>query len=106
MRAGWSDGNNETWAFTEIDRSVSAGISMTGVKWNRKNDNMGIAYVISGLSKPHRDYLQAGGEGFMLGDGNLNYAWEQLAELYYSAEMVKDHIYLSAAYQVLTQPRL
>lgn len=104
LRAGWSDGNNETWAFTEIDRSVSGGISMTGAKWKRKKDNLGIAWVVSGLSKPHRDYLRDGGDGFILGDGNLNYAWEHLIEFYYSAELVKDHIYLSAAYQSLLNP--
>lgn len=104
LRAGWSDGNNETWAFTEIDRTISAGITMNGRKWSRNNDNIGLAYVVSGLSKPHRDYLQAGGEGFLLGDGNLNYGFEHLAELYYSAELVKNHIYLSIAYQLLINP--
>lgn len=104
LRAGWSDGNNETWAFTEIDHSISAGISMTGLKWKRNNDNLGIAYVASGLSKPHHDYLQAGGYGFLLGDGNLNYSPEQLAECYYSAELLKDHIYLTATYQLIINP--
>jgi high affinity Mn2+ porin len=104
LRAGWNDGNNETWAFTEIDRTISAGISMTGLKWKRNNDNLGIAYVASGLSRPHRDYLQAGGYGFLLGDGNLNYSPEQLAECYYSAELLKDHIYLTAAYQLIMNP--
>jgi len=104
LRAGWNDGNNETWAFTEIDRTLSAGITMTGEKWSRNNDNIGLAYVVSGLSKPHRDYLQAGGDGFLLGDGNLNYGFEHLTELYYSAELVKNHIYLSLAYQLLINP--
>jgi high affinity Mn2+ porin len=104
LRAGWNDGNNETWAFTEIDRTLSAGITMTGRGWSRNNDNIGLAYVVSGLSKPHREYLQAGGEGFLLGDGNLNYGFEHLAELYYSAELVKNHIYLSLAYQLLINP--
>lgn len=27
LRAGWNDGHNETWVFTEIDRTLSAGIS-------------------------------------------------------------------------------
>jgi len=38
--------------------------------------------VVSGLSAPHRNYLKAGGLGFELGDGNLNYAAENLLELY------------------------
>ena len=104
FRASWNDGNNETWAFTEIDRSVSAGLSMTGMRWKRDHDNIGIAYVTSGLSNPHRDYLKAGGKGFMLGDGKLNYAWEHLTELFYSAEVIKNHFYITGAYQLLVNP--
>lgn len=72
FRASWNDGNNETWAFTEIDRSLSAGLSLTGDSWNRKNDHVGLAYVVSGISDAHQSYLKAGGNGFILGDGNLN----------------------------------
>lgn len=104
FRASWNDGNNETWAFTEIDRTISAGLSSNGSKWKRANDNVGLAYVTSGISAPHRNYLQAGGKGFMLGDGNLNYGWEHLIELYYSAEAVKNNIYITGAYQFLVNP--
>ncbi|MEO9257789.1 MAG: carbohydrate porin [Crocinitomicaceae bacterium] len=104
FRASWNDGNNETWAFTEIDHSISGGFSLNGERWKRKNDVIGLAYVASGISKAHAAYLKAGGKGFMLGDGNLNYAWEHLAEVYYSAELVKNHIYLTAAYQFLVNP--
>lgn len=104
FRASWNDGDNETWAFTEIDRSVSAGLSMTGNYWKRSHDNIGLAYVTSGISRPHRDYLEAGGKGFMLGDGNLNYAWEHLAEIYYSAEIVRDQLFVTGAYQFLLDP--
>jgi len=103
LRASWDDGNNETWAFTEIDRSVSCGVSSNGSRWNRENDNIGLAYVTSGLSAPHRNYLKAGGKGFELGDGNLNYSWEHLAELYYSMEL-KKNLYLSGAYQFIINP--
>jgi len=103
LRASWDDGNNETWAFTEIDRSVSCGISSNGGLWNRENDNIGLAYVTSGLSAPHRNYLKAGGKGFELGDGNLNYSLEHLAELYYSMEMKKS-LYISGAYQFIINP--
>ena len=104
FRASWNDGNNETWAFTEIDHSISMGLSSNGNKWNRPNDNIGMAYVRSGLSSPHRNYLQNGGKGFMLGDGQLNYRNEQLAELYYSAELKKNSLYLSGFYQFLINP--
>ena len=104
FRASWNDGNNETWAFTEIDQSISAGLSLTGDRWKRKNDNIGVAFVVSGISKSHQDYLQAGGKGFLLGDGNLNYAPEQLAEIYYSFELVPNSVYLSGTYQLLVNP--
>jgi len=103
-RASWNDGNNETWAFTEIDHSVSAGISVVGNSWKRAGDNVGLATVASGISRPHRTYLKDGGTGFMLGDGNLNYSLESLTEFYYSAEVVKNSIYLSGAYQFILNP--
>jgi high affinity Mn2+ porin len=104
LRAGWNDGRNETWAFTEIDHSLSFGLSSNGKKWRRANDNLGIAYVISGISKQHREYLAAGGKGFMLGDGNLNYASENLAEFYYSAAILNQNIFITGAYQFLLNP--
>jgi len=101
LKASWNDGNNETWAFTEIDRTISMGAVANGTSWNRGGDEVGLGYVISGLSSPHKNYLKAGGKGFMLGDGALNYGAEQLAELYYSAELIKKSLFLSGAYQFI-----
>jgi len=103
FRASWNDGNNETWAFTEIDRSLSAGLSLTGESWKRKNDNVGLAYVVSGISNAHQSYLKTGGNGFILGDGNLNYTPEHLTELYYSFQL-NPNIYFSATYQLVFNP--
>jgi high affinity Mn2+ porin len=102
-RVSWNDGNNQTWAFTEIDRSWQLGLSFNGIKWKRANDNVGIAYVISGISQPHRNYLKAGGEGFMLGDGNLNYVPENLIETYYSFAVNKN-LFIAGTYQLLMNP--
>ena len=104
LRAGWNDGNNETWMFTEIDQTVSAGLVLKGKFWKRKDDALGIATVASGLSAPHREYLKDGGKGFMLGDGNLNYEWEKLIETYYSFALMKNNIALSVAYQYVINP--
>jgi len=104
VKASWNDGHNETWMFTEIDHSISAGLVLTGRAWKRPGDHVGLAYVGSGLSKDHRDYLRAGGEGFILGDGYLTYGWEHLAECYYAAELIKDRIFLSGAYQLVLNP--
>ena len=49
-----------------------------------------LTLYINGLSKPHRDYLAAGGQGFFLGDGRLSYATERILETsYYSFSLVK-----------------
>ncbi len=103
LKASWNDGNNETWAFTEIDQSLSVGLNLNGNYWKRQNDNVGLAMVISGLSESHRTYLKAGGKGFMLGDGNLNYGLEQVAELYYNFE-ISPAITLGGTYQLILNP--
>jgi len=83
-RAGWNNGTTETWAFTEIDRTISAGLSLAGTQWGRPADHVGLAVAINGLSAEHRQYLGAGGLGFIIGDGALNYAPEQIVETYYA----------------------
>lgn len=82
-RIGWGDGSTETWAFTEIDYTVSVGASLKGSAWHRPRDVIGLALIMNGLSKAHADYLTSGGYGFIIGDGKLNYAPEQIIEAYY-----------------------
>lgn len=82
-RAGWADGRTETYAFTEIDRSVSGGGLLKGSSWGREQDRVGLALVSNGLSHAHRQYLAAGGEGFFLGDGALRYRRETIVEAFY-----------------------
>lgn len=102
-RAGWNDGHSETWAFTEVDRTASLGLSLKGTPWTRPTDVFGLAGVISGLAKDHRDYLANGGLGFILGDGQLRYAPEQILETYYSLGLTKN-IFLAADYQFVNHP--
>jgi carbohydrate-selective porin OprB len=83
LRAGWNDGKTETFAFTEIDQTVTVGAQIAGNHWGRELDRVGIALALNGLSRDHRDYLAAGGSGFVLGDGRLNYGWERVVEVYY-----------------------
>jgi high affinity Mn2+ porin len=86
-RVGWNDGNTESFAFTEVDRLLSLGGQLSGSHWTRTADRVGAALAVEGLSGPHRDYLAAGGSGFLLGDGTLTYAHEQILELYYRAQL-------------------
>lgn len=83
VRASWNDGETETYAFTEIERSVSAGITVGGQSWQREGDLFGLALVRNGLGKAHRDYLAAGGLGAFIGDGRIDYHPEQTVESYY-----------------------
>lgn len=81
-KASWNDGHTKTWYFTEIDRSVSFGGTLKGSAWGRKDDELALVFVGNGLSPDHRRYLAAGGHGFIIGDGRLNYSPELIAELY------------------------
>jgi high affinity Mn2+ porin len=103
-RASWNDGKNETWAFTEIDRSASMGVSFNGERWKRNDDAFGIGSVLSGLSEEHRNYLAGGGYGFIIGDGALNYGAEWVTEFYYKAKLFSDTFYLTANYQFVVNP--
>jgi high affinity Mn2+ porin len=102
-RIGWNDGATETWCFTEIDRTASAGLLVKGTPWQRADDTLGVAAVANGLSGPHRSYLAAGGLGFMLGDGRLNYRREAIVETFYSLAAV-DKLALSLDYQRVWNP--
>jgi high affinity Mn2+ porin len=88
MRWGWNDGKTETFAFTEVDQESSVGVQLAGSHWGRRDDRLGLAVVSEGLSAPHRQYLQAGGCGFLLCDGRLNYGHEQILETYYRFQIV------------------
>ena len=90
LRAGWNDGATESWAFTEIDRTLSGGVSIKGASWKRQDDTIGAAVIANGLSADHSDYLRAGGYGFMLGDGKLTYAPEEIFEAYYLWKVFRD----------------
>ncbi|HEY0245647.1 MAG TPA: carbohydrate porin, partial [Mucilaginibacter sp.] len=98
-----NDGHTATWAFTEIDQSGSIGLNLNGNSWHRPEDTFGIAGVVNGISKDHRDYFAIGGYGFIVGDGKLNYKTENILETYYNAK-VNNNIHLSADYQFIVNP--
>lgn len=103
LRVGWNDGKYATWAFTEIDRTVSGGISVKGTGWKRPSDVMGLGLVVNGISKLHREFLALGGNGFILGDGRLNYGHEEILEFYYSAPLTS-FLFISFDYQLVNRP--
>jgi hypothetical protein len=102
-RGGWNDGKDATWAFTEIDQTITAGLSLKGTSWKRSDDVIGMGQIVNGISADHRAFLKAGGYGFIIGDGNLNYAHETITEVYYSARVNKT-FWLSFDYQLVINP--
>jgi high affinity Mn2+ porin len=102
-RLSWNDGQNETWAYTEIDQSLALGFIRSGAAWKRPTDEVGIGLVVSGISAVHREYLRAGGLGFILGDGGLDYGLEILGELYYRLAFNKQ-FWLIGTYQPVIDP--
>jgi hypothetical protein len=102
-RASGHDGKTETFAFTEIDRSIAGGAVIKGTRWKRPEDEVGVAVVANALSSSHRDYLARGGLGFFLGDGRLNYRSEQILETYYSLKAARN-VWFTVDYQYIRNP--
>ena len=71
----------------EVNRT--GGILVKGASWGREKDSFGVAFARNGLSAVHRDYLAAGGLGFFIGDGQLNYQPEIVFETFYTINLRK-----------------
>ncbi len=83
-RFGWNEGQQESFAYTEVDQTITVGGDYGGRRWGRKFDKVGVAFVSNAIKKDHQLYLKDGGQGFLLGDGNLNYGRENILETYYN----------------------
>jgi len=89
-RFGWNEGQHESYAYTEVDQTFEVGGDLKGTRWKfwgqpRPNDKLGVVFVSNAIKRDHQEYLKLGGKGFLLGDGNLNYAREDILEAYYNA---------------------
>jgi high affinity Mn2+ porin len=107
LRAMKADGRTETYAFTEADGSVSTGLVFKGGLWGRANDTLGVAWLLNTLSGERRQFLQAGGMSFFIGDSDgsrsLNYQPEQIWELYYSFGLTRS-TWLTTGFQRIENP--
>jgi high affinity Mn2+ porin len=103
-RAGWADGSVEPWDFTDIDRTISAGVSLSGKQWGRADDRVGLAGIVNGISGVHQAFLNAGGLGILVGDGQLPHpGLEKIIEAYYSYALTPS-TKLSLDYQFIGNP--
>ena len=102
-RLGWSDGQSEAWTFADVDRTATLGLSIKGESWGRANDTVGLAGIINGISRVHREFLAAGGTGILAGDGSLDYGLEKIMEAYYDVAIWKT-VHGAFDYQFISDP--
>lgn len=102
-RWSWNDGQSEISAFTDVNASLSGGVSIKGARWNRPHDTVGIGGAINFISPQFASFLAQGGTGVLVGDGQLSYAPERVLETYYAAHVAKG-IIVTADYQLLDNP--
>lgn len=103
VRASANDGGKEAYEFTEIDRSLAAGVSVKGKRWKREDDTVGVAGVVNAISRDARAYFARGGLGILIGDGALNYATERILETYYAMRIARQAT-LTLDYQRIANP--
>jgi high affinity Mn2+ porin len=102
-RAGWANGDIEPYEFTDVDRTVAAGLSLSGKQWGRPDDTIGLAGVINGISAVHEAFLNDGGLGILVGDGMLPHPGpEQIIETYYALPV--SLVRLTLDYQFIVNP--
>jgi high affinity Mn2+ porin len=103
-RLGHAGGDVEVYEFTDMDRSLSVGLSMQGTRWHRAEDTVGLAAIDSDISAARVRYLNAGGLGLLVGDGRLPHPGpEQIIETYYSLALL-GFAHLSFDYQWIGHP--
>jgi high affinity Mn2+ porin len=103
-RAGKAAGNAEIYEFTDIDRTVSGGLSLKGSRWGRPGDTIGLALIDDGISAERERYLNAGGLGILVGDGKLPHPGpEEIVETYYEVALLA-RVHLTLDYQWVNNP--
>lgn len=102
-RFGWNNGKTESFAYTEVDQTFVGGLGAYGSLWHRRFDRAGFAFVSNAISRDHQNYLRAGGYGFLIGDGKLNYGRENIIESYYTAHLWRG-VYVAPGVQHVANP--
>jgi high affinity Mn2+ porin len=104
FRAGWADGSGQIESFTDIDVAVSGGVSLSGNRWGRPDDTVGLAVARNDISRHFKNYLNDGGVGILIGDGILpNSGPETIIEGFYSLAAFK-YAHVTADYQFINNP--
>jgi high affinity Mn2+ porin len=99
-RFGWDEDQHESFAYTEVGQTVLFGGDYAGHQWRRNNDKIGVAFVSDAIERDHQNYLHYGGLGFLLGDGGLTYAREDILEWYYNAHLWRGYYMMTGGSQI------
>ena len=104
LRASFADGRYEAFEFTDVDRSLSGGLSLKGSAWGRAGDRLGIGIAVNGASAARERFLAAGGLGILVGDGRLpRPGAEDIVETWYDLGLSR-HLHASADFQLIRNP--
>ena len=104
LRASANDGSQEAYEFTEINRSIAAGLSLKGATWLRPDDTLASALETSAISRAAQAYFAAGGLGILIGDGRLVHAADETVwESYYDAALPAG-LHAALDYQLIVDP--
>ena len=103
-RIGWAPGYIEDLAVTDSNLFISGGVSIGGRSWGRPADTIGIGYVYNKISQAEQQYLNLGGLGSFVGDGQLaNPRAENVLEAYYSWQLTPSTA-VTFDYQLFANP--
>ena len=103
-RVGWAPGYVELLAITDTNFFASGGVSVKGTSWGRPSDTVGIGFVYNQISKAEQQYLNLGGFGSFVGDGQLtNPQAEKVFEAYYSYQATASTAF-TLDYQLFENP--
>ncbi len=104
LRAGLADPSTQIDSYADISKSVSGGVSITGTRWRRPDDTVGLGFARNDISRQYKSYLNAGGLGIVIGDGELpNSGAETIVETFYSASALT-FAHVTADYQFIDHP--
>ena len=84
---------------------MSAGLSLKGARWGRKDDRIGLGAVVNAISAVRRRYLAAGGLGILVGDGTLPHPGaEAIGEGWYDLSLAGGRFHATADAQLIGNP--
>lgn len=90
VKGGIANGNLEPYEFTDVDRTIAVGMTFKGQAWGRADDQLGLVGVLNGISRVHERFLDLGGLGILVGDGQLPHPGaEEIVEAYYDLALSK-----------------